>query len=246
MIIKKAIQHEMENSPPPTPVNKAWEQLEARLNDQQPSYDRPPFYKSKLFYAFAIIFISVIIFLSPQNSGAYTKLVEVFQKVQENVTQLFVSVGGGSPLDNEIEPTDEGLIMDDNDLMYLDLSLEDAQEETLFTITEPKVVPEGYVLKDVTVLKEGNEKSDEVFLNYEANSGDFTINQSILTESFSTGILMSSDDIQIDTIDIHGRPANVMEYKDGSLELVWATENYYFSISGTLSKEELIQIAQSM
>ncbi len=245
MLIKKVIQNEMENSPPPMPVNKAWEQLESRLNGQQPSYNRTPFYKSKLFYAVAIIFISLIIFLSPQNSDAYSKLVQVFQNVQENVTQLFIKVGDNGPLDNEMEPMDDTFIIED-DIMSIELSLKDAQEETLFTIKEPKIVPEGYTLEDVTIFKSGNEKSEDIILNYEASNGSFKINQKLLGETFSAGLTISNDDTQIDTIDIYGSSANLIEYKDESLELVWVTEEYYYSISGVLSKEELIKIAQSL
>src|SRR5699024_3804862 len=91
-LIKEAIRSELDNSPLPVPVDAAWEQLATKLNNQEPCDRRPPFYKNKIIYVAAIIFISLIVLLSPQTGGAYSKVVEVFQKVQENVTQLFIKV----------------------------------------------------------------------------------------------------------------------------------------------------------
>src|SRR5690625_339078 len=92
LLIKKAIQSEIEDTPPPMPVDKAWEQLETKLNRQAYRSNRSPFYKNKVIYAVAVILISFIVFISPQTSGAYSKFIEVFQRVQDNVTQLFIKV----------------------------------------------------------------------------------------------------------------------------------------------------------
>ena len=245
LLIKKAIRNEMENSPPPLPTDEAWKQLEAKLKDQQPSSSHSPFLKSKLFYAVAIIFISLIILLSPQSSSAYSTFVEVFQKVQENVTQLFIKVEGDSPSGDKLPSTDDIYIIDD-EMISRELSLEDAQEGTAFIIKQPKIVPEGYTLKNVTIFKSDNEKSDDITLNYEGSEGYFNMNQKLFGESFSAGITVDNEDAQIDSIDIHGRSANLLQYKDDFLELIWVTEDHYYSISGTLSKEEIVEIAKSM
>src|SRR5699024_3024677 len=174
------------------PMNKAWEQIESRLNEQQPSYNRTPFYKNKLFYAVAIIFISLIIILSPQTSGAYSKLVEVFQNVQENVTQLFIKVEDGNSSGENPPFSDDMYLIEEPDMTLLELSIEEAQEETAFFIKQPKFVPEDYALKNVTVIKGVIEQSNEVFLNYEGRKGDFEINQKMLEESFSGGITIDN------------------------------------------------------
>lgn len=246
LLIRKVIQNEMKNSPPPMPVNKVWEQLESRLNDRQPNYKRSPFYKNKLFYAVAIIFISVIIFLSPQSSGAYSTIVEVFQKVQENVTQLFIKVEDNDP-PGEAPPLEDDMYMiEELELITLELSIEDAQKETAFIINQPQIVPEGYTLRSVTVFKSENEQSDDIFLNYEGTEGHFDINQRLLEESFSAGVTINNDDAQIDTIDIRGRTASLLQHENDFLELIWVIESHYYSISGMLSREEIIEIAESI
>lgn len=245
-LIKKSIQFEMENSPPPLSTDKAWEQLNARLNNRQPSFKRSRFFTSKLFYAVAIIFISLVIILSPQSSSAYNTLVEVFQKVQENVTQLFIKVGDDSPLNEGLSPIDDMGMIDETAKNTLKLDLADAQKETVFSIKQPKFVPEEYILKDVIVLKNGDRKSGNISLYYEGNEASFRIDQKLLVESFSAGVTIDNDDYQIESVDIHGDSASLLYHKSGLLELVWANESHYYMISGMLSKDEIIKIAKSM
>lgn len=246
LLIKKAIRSEVKNSPTPLPAAEAWKQLESRLNSQQSSSKRPSFFRSKLFYAVAIIFVSLTIFLSPQNSGAHNTIIEVFQKVQESVTHLFIKVGDDGPTSDDQAPTEDFYIIDETEITSFELSIEDAQKETAFFIKQPKVVPEGYTLKDVTVFKSEDEQSDEIFLNYEGREGNFSINQRLLGESFSAGVTIDNDDTQVDSIEIHGQPASLLQYKDDSAELIWANESYHYSISGTLTKDEIIEMAKSM
>lgn len=245
LIIKKAIRKEIENSPPPMPTDQAWKQLETKLNNQQPRSIRSPFYKNKLLYAVAILFISLIILLSPQSSSAYSTIVEIFQKVQTNVTQLFIKVGDDSPSGNDTPSTDDNYTIDE-EMITLELSLEDAQEETAFIIKQPKYIPGGYTLKNVTIHKSETKKSEDIILNYEGNEGSFNINQKMLEESFSAGITINNNDAQIDSIEIHEQSANLLQYEADFLELVWVTEDFYYSISGMLSKEEVIEIAESI
>jgi hypothetical protein len=246
LLIKRAIQSEMKSSPPPLPIDEAWKQLETKLNEQRPSPSRSPFYKSKLFYAVAILFISLIILFSPQSSGAYSTIVEVFQKVQENVTQLFIKVEDDiGPPSDEVPPPDD-MFVTDGDMISLELSFEDAQDETQFIIKQPKVVPKGYTLKNVTVFKSKNKESKDITLNYEASEGNFNINQRLLGESYSAGVTIDNDDAQIDTIDIYGQSGSLLQHKDHLLELIWVSGDHHYSISGTLLKEEIIEIAKSM
>lgn len=246
ILIKKAIQNEMKSSPPPMPANRAWEQLESRLNGQQSSYNRTPFYKNKFIYAVAIIFISLIVFISPQTSGAYSKFIEVFQRVQENVTQLFIKVEDNNSSGSNVSPEDEMYIVEEPEMVSLELSIEEAQQETAFFIKQPKFVPEGYVLKNVTILKGEIGQSNDVYLNYEGEEGSFEINQKLLEESFSGGVTINNDDAQIDTIDLQGQSANLLHYENGFLELIWVTDSHYNSISGMLSKDEIVKIAKSL
>src|SRR5690625_1084234 len=111
-------------------ADEAWKQLSPKLNGQHPRSNRVPFFKRKLFYTVAIIFISLMILLSPQTGVAYSKLIEVFQNVQENVTQLFIKVGDdGPPSDAQPPMTDDIYIIED-EMVSLELSFEDAQKET--------------------------------------------------------------------------------------------------------------------
>ncbi|HLQ98725.1 MAG TPA: DUF4367 domain-containing protein [Candidatus Dormibacteraeota bacterium] len=247
LLIKKAIQSEIEDTPPPMPVDKAWEQLEAKLDRQPYRSNRSPFYKNKLIYAVAVILISFIVFISPQTSGAYSKFIEVFQRVQDNVTQLFIKVEDRDSSGSNVAPEDEMYIVEEPEMDSVELGIEEAQKETAFFIKQPKFVPEGYVLKNVTVLKSEIGQSNDIFLHYEGEEGSFEINQKLLEESFSGGVTINNDDAQIDTIDFQGQSASLLHYKNGFIELIWVTESHYYSISsGILSEDQMINIAKSL
>lgn len=245
LLIKKAIHQEMENTPPPMPTDEAWKQLESKLHSRQVRTGRFMFFRNRVFFAAAAILISLIVFSSPQNSGAYHAIVEVFQKVQENVTQLFIKVGHNDPSGADVPLKDDVHILDDSEIIAVELSFENAQEETRFNIAKPKVVPKGYILENVTVYKGEQTKSDDIMLNYVGTEGFFTIEQKVLNELFSMGLTVDKES-PIDSIDIHGSKASLLQYQEGLLELIWVTENRYMSIIGTLTEEEIIEMARSM
>jgi hypothetical protein len=182
---------------------------------------------------------------NPVNSAAFGKLTEIFQQVQGAFVQLFIRVD--TPHENDSVPDQDYTVMDETRINSINMSLEDAQKNTLFDIKIPTYLPEGFELESVVVIKRDNQKSEEIYLQYEDDERSFIINEKIISDSIGVSIISDQDDTLYEEITIKDQPANLIYYKDGNLNLVWVISNYYYiDIKGQLTKDEIIKIANSM
>lgn len=247
-LIKEAISEEIESSPPP-PLStiEAWEKLNHRLNKSNINSMRISFFKKKWIYAASVLLlVAFIMFLSPKSGEAYSKITEIFKNVRGTVVQLFIKVGNGPKQDINAPTSEDFSIVQGSEIISEQTSLEMAQKKTSFTIKVPQNIPEEFVLKNVTVSKREKELSKDIFLNYVGDQRGFIINQKLIGDSFGSGITADSDDTQVEQVTVHGQKASLLRYKNGVLELIWVIQDYYFSISGKLSKDEVIKIAESI
>lgn len=246
--IQEALHHEIENIPsPPISADDAWMKLRSKLNEQRPTPNHSIFRK-KIIYSVAILFIVSLIVFSPQGSEAYSKVIEIFQKVQGNVIQLFGKVGDNDPTNGDApsSESDDIMIINESEILTIQLDLEGARQATDFMINIPKVVPEGFFLKDVTVFKRADEQSKDIILNYEGKGRSFNVIQKPVEDSLSFGVTANNDEVQVESIEINGNPANLLQHDNGFLELIWVTGSHYYSISGVISQDEIIEIAKSI
>ncbi|SNQ59144.1 DUF4367 domain-containing protein [Candidatus Methanoperedens nitratireducens] len=114
-------------------------------------------------------------------------------------------------------------------------TLDEARGAVNFTVVAPEYLPEGYILDKVTVFKFGEIQSlsisykngDEMLSIYEANQ----------SRNVPKG--------KFETVKIKGIEARYME-SDFSKSLSWTWKGTEITISGTISKEELIKVAESI
>ncbi|MFD1039729.1 DUF4367 domain-containing protein [Virgibacillus byunsanensis] len=247
-ITKEAIHSELENSPvPPMSSEESWQQIHHRLSKQRSGSTKSRYFKNKFVFAAAAIFlIASLVFALPQSGVAYSKLTEVFHNIQGSVVQLFTKVGDKGPASERPPSSDEYVIIEDSEMITKQLNLEEARQETAFTITLPKFVPEEFVLESVTVMMIKGELSDDILLHYEGDQRKFTINQKQVGDSFSSGVTVDNDDTQVESIVINDYQAQLLLFKNDVSELFWVTQSFYFSIRGELAKEEIVEIANSL
>ncbi|KXG43748.1 DUF4367 domain-containing protein [Tepidibacillus decaturensis] len=248
--IKEAVREEIQNSPPPPlTTQEAWEQLSQRLHEpQQNKYTKRswPFFRSKLFYVACIMVVMIFVLWKPNNSSAFAKLTEMFHKVQGTIVQLFVNVGNLPDKDENAPTSEDFVIIEGSEITSEKMSLEEAQKQTAFTIKIPQKIPEEFTLNSVTVIKQKNQPNKEVYLHYQGSQRMFMIYEKTIDDSFGASVMADEEDTKIEEVNIHGQQARLLTYKNETLELVWVTSNYYFSISGKLSREEIINIAKSI
>lgn len=248
MIIKEAIKDELENtSEPSLSTEKAWEQLNSKLDENRSIQKKHRLSRNLMYTACVAIIMMSLIFFMPQGSEANKIFTEMFQIVQDSTVRIFGGVGGEShSTDDFVEPDiNDFTVVEGSEAVAEFVDLEEAQEKTAFTIQVPTVIPEGFELDDVMIMTTQISKSDDVYLNYKSEEAHFNINQKLIEDEFGFGSVADADDVHVEEMEVNGYEAFLSQY-DGYTILVWVTPNRYYSIHGILSKEEIIEMANSL
>lgn len=246
-LIEDVVKAEIKNSPAPAlSTAEAWEQLNQRLQDRRAvNQQRKGRYRSRglLLACAAVVLLAVL--WNPVNSSAFGKLTEIFQQAQGAFVQLFVRVD--AVMDDENMPVDDFEIVEKSGISAEVMSLKEAQQNTSFEIKVPNYMPEGFQLDSVIVIKKGNQKSEQIYLQYQRGVDLVEIEQKVIKISTGTAIISDYDDTVGEKIMINNHMANLITYKNGTAELIWVIDDlYYYEIRGNLSREEIISIAESM
>jgi hypothetical protein len=248
-LIEEAAKEEFNSITPPMSTNEAWEIFNKRREQKKrkkKSIKAPTSFNKKFVYVASSIIIVISLFtLAPQNGAAFSKLTEIFNKIQGNVAQLFIKVGGSKENGNG-PSSDEFTVIQGSEVISEQMGLEQAQSETSFPIIIPQWVPSDYYLKNVTVSKKTNKKSQDIYLNYQGDQNEFTIREVAIGNQFGLGTTVDHEDTKLEEVEINGHTATLLIYKNGFLEVIWTTQNHYFLIEGFLTREQMLKIARSM
>jgi hypothetical protein len=246
-LIKESVHEEFNSINSPISSEEAWEIFVKSRNQkrQNNNVKRRIFLPKKFVYLASSILIFIGLIWAPQSGAAFSKLTEIFNKVQDNVVQLFVKVG--SSTESEDGPDSNEVIFNEGSgVISKQMSLEEAQKATLFTILVPKSVPSEFDLKNVIVIKKSDEKSNEIYLNYVGGKKEFKIREMVVGDEFGLGATFDQEDTEVAEVNINGHPATLLKYKKNYTGLVWITQNFYYSIEGNLTEKEIFLIAESM
>lgn len=247
-LMKAAVTESIKNSPPPPlSSDEAWEKFKRKQHENHIKSNKTSMFKNKFIYAASLLlaFGSMMAF-SAQNGSAFGRLSDIFQMTQGNVVQLFGKVGDEPKKDKNAPTSDQFSIVEGSEIIAKQVSLEEANQETAFTITIPKQIPKEFTLKNVTVSKTVGEKSKDIYLHYKSEKRAFTMNQKLTGEQFGFGMTVDRDDTKVEQITIQGQRGSLLQFKNGTLKLIWVSQRYYYSIQGKLTKDEAIRIAESM
>lgn len=242
-LIKEAIHTELENSPePPLSVAEAWKKL--NVDRERPS--KKVFTVPKIVVAASLfLLLGTLLFMIPNSGNAFQPITEMYHSTSDTVQRIFIKSETDSP------PTKTSLPSPDNfkvgePFTTEKMSLEEAQKVTAFPIRIPRYLPEGYTLQDVTVLNNHVEKSHDIYLNYMNDEKRFSINQVWMGEMYGSGRVNGVDDSSIEEVSINGEQATLIQYREDIFEIIWTNQSYEISISGTLSRDEIMAIAESL
>ena len=119
------------------------------------------------------------------------------------------------------------------------ITLEEAQEEATFDILVPSYLPDGYEFKNAMVFQGFVETVSLTYLNGDERLG---ISEIVFEDEPQTSPIMDSAEV----VSINGVEGKLVSIYDDHKMLQWEIGNIQLTISGTLDKEELIQIAESM
>lgn len=247
-IIREALKDRIsEQSAPEISVEEAWVLLAKKRNAENERRPGRAKWYSKGLLVMAAACLLLFIVWKPQQGAAFDNWVTFYQKFQGSVVQVF---GGNTPHmfeEDETTAGSEDAAFQVMDVEYVteQLSLKEAQKVTAFDIKSP-IIPANYQLTNVTVIREENELSSEVMLNYVGNGKQVRIDQKLLEGEFGFGMAADRNDTKVKELFINERQATLITFKDGVRQLIWTTPNRYYSIEGNLEEEEIIAIAISM
>ena len=127
----------------------------------------------------------------------------------------------------------------DEVLMPQAMTLEEAGEEATFDILVPSYLPDGYEFDNAMVIQGFVET---VSLTYKNGDERLGISEIVFEDEPQTSQIMDSAEV-VSINDVEGKLVTI--YDDYKV-LQWEIGNIQLTLSGSLDKEELIQIAESM
>lgn len=127
----------------------------------------------------------------------------------------------------------------DEVLMPQAMTLEEAGEEATFDILVPSYLPNGYEFDNAMVIQGFVET---VSLTYKNGDERLGISEIVFEDEPQTSQIMDSAEV-VSINDVEGKLVTI--YDDYKM-LQWEIGNIQLTLSGSLDKEELIQIAESM
>jgi len=119
------------------------------------------------------------------------------------------------------------------------MTLEEAGEEATFDILTPSYLPDGYEFKNAMVIQGFVET---VSLSYKNGDDRLKISETVFEDEAQTPLIMDS----AENVSINDAEGKLVTIYDDYKMLQWEIGNIQLTISGTLDKEELIQIAESI
>lgn len=244
-LIEETVHEQLGNTPPaPLPMHVAWERLHEQLSP--PGSNRKAAWRKRYIYAASLVSAFILLFVFSQEKGlAFARLTEMFQRIEGTVVHVFTR-SGDAMKKTDAPSSDEFSFVEGSEVVSEQLNLEEAQQVAAFQIKVPQTLPQGFRLKNVTVLRKHSGKSEDIFLHFEGNQRGFVINEKLAGEQFGSGTIVDQEDTQVEQTAVNGQKASILLFKNGVSKLIFVTQSYYYSIEGQLTKEELLLIAQSL
>ncbi len=247
--MKDLVLDQIKNCPaPPLSSDEAWEKIQIQIERETSS--RYSFSKMKGVYAASGFLLLVALFTwSPNNGGAFHKIIQMVQGYKENSAQMLIRVGDIPTDDKGAPPQEEFSIVPGSQSVPKDMTLEEAQEIMAFPIMVPHVIPENFKLHHATVMTNAiDEKYSEIMLYY-ANDLEkekfFYVKQFTISDHFGAGATYGDRLVEEVTIGGHKATLAYSPEEDFST-LTWVTQSHYLSIWGHLNKDDIIQVAKSL
>lgn len=236
-------------SPDPDP---SWSKIETILKERHAKRKFRP-----LPYAVAASFlIGAFILGSPTVTKAFNPFVQTIKNIQAGVVSFIF--GNDTEQEGQAKtapPPDsvtanEGRIIDNGVLAEKNYkSWEEAAKTVAFTAPAIGYIPDRFQLNDVILFyKDELEKAKKAVLLYtnqvEAKSFMLTIRMLEQNETVTTGTDANAGDYE--TVEVHGQPGYLFTTKDGRASLDYMSGNTLVSIAGSLTKDEIMQVANNI
>lgn len=130
-----------------------------------------------------------------------------------------------------------------------ELTLEEAREKAPFSLLEPTSLPEGFEFEAAQLFEmlDNEEMSGaSLILNYTNGIGQLTIAEFYSPEGHPSMSDMAASGMEGEKVTVRGQEGYLMEAGMGMRGVMWLEDELQISIFGSLSKEEILNVAESL
>lgn len=244
-LIEEVLKNNKEDIPSP-PLSKAetWKIIDQRLKKEE---QKKRFFskRAKVYVAVLVLMLVLVPLLHPQNVTAFSWFTKYFSVIQGKITHLMGSSGQSESSGDQPPLQNQFSVVQDN-MHNEQMSLEEAQKHAKFEIKIPKYIPDGYELKDVTILVTDHQKSNAIELNYIKGSEVLSIKEMFVESQMGYGTTFDNEDVKIKEVNIKNRKGTLLTFKNESNQLIWDAPRYHFELRGKITEDEIIKIAESI
>jgi hypothetical protein len=256
-LFDEAFEKSAKSLPNPDP-NSSWEQVMKTIQKRQKRRS----ILSILPYLAASFLLGAVIFGSPAVTNAFNPIYEIFKKIQSDVVTLIFTNGQqekgkaktAPPPDSftSQEPftSQEGQVLESQTYAETHYpTWQEASKHVLFTPYTFSYVPENYEITDVFLLNKSDEQlSSQAVLSFSNEKDNKSFMLRIRSMEKNEQLTSSSDTSagDLETVEINGTKAYLFIHKDGRTLLEYLMSNTFISISGNLTKEEIIEFSNHM
>lgn len=202
--------------------------------------------RRKFLVQAAVVFLCLISAISLNSPSFVTALSSRVEKIilerQDGTMEVRTKVTREGATNAKVPPPP---VLEEPEPEKFTVSFSEAQEITPFHLLYPEYLPEGYECLKVEVIK--FDQHYDIHQFFQNGDNYFSIQQrNILGEMASTRGF--SNDVKLTEIDILGHSATLVEFPRGNIKTVlfWDAPEMQWEIMGTISAEEIIQIARSL
>jgi hypothetical protein len=239
--------------------NAAWIKMQAQLQKSKKRYHW--FKMSSIAVAVACIFLTVTIFSTGTSPAyAFKKMIQVVKDAQAGIVQIMYGSDEVTTPSNEAKTApppefsqdDHAGTVQPDAMVVLDpveVSLNDAMLQKDLPFYMPQQLPDQVQLDKIELYPDVNGIYQMVRIEYLKQDGNLIsfierkLNSSGIP--WSTGVNESAG--KVTSIQIQHNEAILVEYTEGGGRVEWLdpSETYLFQLTGDLSSEELVQMAEN-
>ncbi|BBH22454.1 hypothetical protein Back11_37990 [Paenibacillus baekrokdamisoli] len=229
----------------------SWKRVEDVVRRRQKRLQR----LKVLPYVAASFLLGAFIFGTPTVTKAFTPFFHTIKSIQIDVVSLIF--GSKDKADTEPKtsaPGDSGSTSEGSDMYNGEMierqynTWEEASKQVAFAPISINYVPKELKQTDITLyFRQTQERAGKAVLLYDNNASQrlmITIRVLDKNETLTSNNTKKSGTVE--TIKINSNEAYLFIANDNRVSLEYMTVNMYVSISGSLSKEEMIKVAKNI
>jgi Domain of unknown function (DUF4367) len=206
-------------------------------------------------YLAASFVLGAVIFGTPVVTNAFPPFFQAIKSIQfEVVSLIFGSTDQTNSLAKTAPPSDEGKAQDGMDINAGSITnkqlktWEEALNYVAFSTIQFNYIPSDLIIDDIRLFfNSDQDKANHAVMLYKNDSDQrMVITVRLLEQNETLSSNVNTDKGTLETIKINQSDAYLFQTTDGQVSLEYLLMNMYISISGNLSKEEIIKIATNI